>query len=65
MTCRFLNKIAQNSHVNKMTPHNLAVVWAINLLRPRNAQDLMMGLAASQQVVSLMISEANYLFSTV
>ncbi|KAI8324495.1 RhoGAP-domain-containing protein, partial [Martensiomyces pterosporus] len=35
-TCALLNVVARNTAVNKMTPYNLAVVWAPNLARSSN-----------------------------
>jgi hypothetical protein len=32
----FLRAVADRSAVNKMTPQNLAIVWAPNLIRPRD-----------------------------
>jgi RhoGAP domain len=32
----FLRAVADRSSVNKMTPQNLAIVWAPNLIRPKD-----------------------------
>jgi len=45
--CRFLLSVSQHKDVNKMSPDNLAIVFAPNLLRPK--EDM-----ASQSILSEM-----------
>jgi hypothetical protein len=62
---RFLHRITQFSEVNKMTADNLAIVFAPNILRPKENSDslaVMQEMQPSISCVSTIIAEINQLF---
>ena len=52
--CEFLHKVMQNQEVNKMTSSNLAIVFAPNLLRPPQQDDLKAMFGDSKHANALM-----------
>lgn len=64
---RYLSRIAQNSERNKMTPNNLAICFAPNLLGGQDASQAMMMIRNQVQnrAVKLMIEFADQIFASV
>ncbi|KAM9378314.1 rho GTPase-activating protein 24 isoform 1-T1 [Phaethornis superciliosus] len=63
--CRFLDEVQSYSGVNKMSVQNLATVFGPNILRPKVEDPLtiMEGTVVIQQLMSVMISKHEELFS--
>ncbi|XP_071609686.1 rho GTPase-activating protein 24 isoform X2 [Heliangelus exortis] len=63
--CRFLDEVQSYSGVNKMSVQNLATVFGPNILRPKVEDPLaiMEGTVVVQQLMSVMISKHEELFS--
>eukprot|EP01027_Heterolobosea_sp_BB2_P019385 GEZU01027205.1.p1 GENE.GEZU01027205.1~~GEZU01027205.1.p1 ORF type:complete len:224 (-),score=41.97 GEZU01027205.1:317-988(-) len=64
MLCTFLKKVMDNSSKNKMTADNLGIVFAPNLLRPREATQMMVVAEGrySQSIMSTLITKADKFF---
>lgn len=66
--CNFLHKITLNSKLTKMTSANLAIVFAPNLLRPQEENNLKLIFGDSKHANGLMqtlIDEYDYMFEQV
>ncbi|XP_053548152.1 rho GTPase-activating protein 22 [Bombina bombina] len=65
--CSFLDEVQSHSVVNKMSVHNLATVFAPNILRPKlqEPQDLMKGASLIQHLMTILIRENKQLFPSV
>ncbi|XP_030306454.1 rho GTPase-activating protein 24 isoform X3 [Calypte anna] len=63
--CRFLDEVQSYSGVNKMSVQNLATVFGPNILRPKveDPVTIMEGTVVVQQLMSVMISKHEELFS--
>ncbi|NWH70168.1 RHG24 protein, partial [Piaya cayana] len=63
--CRFLDEVQSYSGINKMSVQNLATVFGPNILRPKVEDPLtiMEGTIVVQQLMSVMISKHEELFS--
>ncbi|KAJ6653134.1 hypothetical protein lerEdw1_010096 [Lerista edwardsae] len=62
--CRFLHEVQQNSSTNKMNVENLAMVFGVNLIRPKmqDPATIMEGTHQIQKVMTAMISDQTRLF---
>ena len=62
--CKFLQEVASNSETNKMTPMNLATVFAQSVIRPEDEDPaILMGTAqARTQIVFVLISQCDQIF---
>ena len=63
----FLNKIAENSEVNKMTASNLAICFAPNLvyINPKDPSELITENSRQNAIVTFFITHASKIFSDV
>lgn len=60
---KFLAEVSANSSQNKMGPSNLALIFAPNILRPQTQVGLSMFDTTNCQLVELIITEYNAIFS--
>ncbi|KAL9653353.1 hypothetical protein ABK040_001989 [Willaertia magna] len=63
--CLFLNKIAENQKVNKMSPQNLAIVFAPNLLKsnlPQTQMEMLNDSKLSNHLMTTLIESAREVF---
>ena len=59
---KHLHLLSLSSSLTGMTPKNLAIVWAPNLLRSGGLVDEIRDIGAGSQLVELLVSEAPHLF---
>ncbi|KAF0974381.1 hypothetical protein FDP41_006413 [Naegleria fowleri] len=63
--CLFLKRVAANSAVNKMSPSNLAIVFAPNLLKsdlPQNHMEILQDSKYSNSLMTTLIESAELIF---
>lgn len=66
--CKFLKEVALNTHINKMTPLNLATVFGPNIIRHPNMEDnpeifMLTTADLSQQLAFMLIDHSDQIFT--